>query len=475
MNRRWMPMAVVLVCAAFALRSLGLIDATSLWADELYSVGKSFQPSYGDLLAQLRQDTNPPLYYTLFWVWGGVVGQSGLSLRLLSWLAYGIGGLLMAAQAKALAPAPQQRSALLLAALMAFCSPYPLRFSLEGKSYALLTALVALAWWWRRRRQPALYGLSVLLASLTHFYGLFLFAATACWDAAQRRGSLATATSLALLPSLAWIAYAWDYLFSSSAAAWIGRPDFALLEDTLARALGPWPLPKLGLILMVLWALRRWGLAAADEAQQPIPRGWLLDWSGVIPSALMVIGVVAVSFVKPLAFSRYFVVLVPAFLPWLAVQGSGLSLNVLGRRLSLIALLVALGLFWWQGFQPLQARGLDASREADNFRAVSQATAGQLFRFAPRPRLFTLSDRMELAAGRLTAMGVPWGDEDDLEQLFQDSLGPEETLLAASGPDPVMRRRVRPLQTLAESSGYRCEIKAEMPPMTHVLVCRTAR
>ena len=46
MNRRWMPMAVVLVCAAFALRSLGLIDATSLWADELYSVGKSFQPSY---------------------------------------------------------------------------------------------------------------------------------------------------------------------------------------------------------------------------------------------------------------------------------------------------------------------------------------------------------------------------------------------------------------------------------------------
>ena len=34
-----------LVAAAFALRTLVLIDATALWSDELYSVGKSFQPS----------------------------------------------------------------------------------------------------------------------------------------------------------------------------------------------------------------------------------------------------------------------------------------------------------------------------------------------------------------------------------------------------------------------------------------------
>jgi len=475
MNRRWIAMAVVLVCAAFALRSLGLIDATSLWTDELYSVGKSFQPSYGNLLIQLRQDTHPPLYYSLLWLWGGLVGQSGVTLRLLSWLAYGIGGLLMAAQARALAPVNQQRSALLLAALMAFCSPYPLRFSLEGKSYALLTAFVALAWWWRRLRAPALYGLAVLLASLTHFYGLFLFAATACWDMAQRRGSLAKAALVALLPSLAWIAYASRYLFSSSAAGWIGRPDFALLEETLARALGPWPLPKLGLILMLLWALKCWGLTAKVGDQEPIPRGLLLDWSGVIPSALMVIGVVTVSFVKPLAFSRYFVVLVPAFLPWLAVQGSGLSLNVLGRRLSLIALLIALGLFWWQGFQPLQARGADASREADHFRAVSQAAVGQPFRFAPRPRLFNLSDRMERAAGRLTVLGRAWGDEDDLEQLFQDSPRPDEILLAASGPESVMRRRLASLQAVAEVSGYRCQIKGDMPPLTRLLVCSTKR
>ena len=34
-----------LVAGAFAVRTLLLIDATALWSDELYSVGKSFQAS----------------------------------------------------------------------------------------------------------------------------------------------------------------------------------------------------------------------------------------------------------------------------------------------------------------------------------------------------------------------------------------------------------------------------------------------
>ena len=34
---------------------------------------------------------------------------------------------------------------LAVAGLLAFCSPYPLRFAIKGKSYALLLLLVALA------------------------------------------------------------------------------------------------------------------------------------------------------------------------------------------------------------------------------------------------------------------------------------------------------------------------------------------
>ena len=42
MKRSWLVLVVAL-CLAFGLRVLLLIDATSLWGDELYSVGKSFQ------------------------------------------------------------------------------------------------------------------------------------------------------------------------------------------------------------------------------------------------------------------------------------------------------------------------------------------------------------------------------------------------------------------------------------------------
>jgi len=103
MKRGWFVLVVAL-CLAFGLRALLLIDATALWSDELYSVGKSFQPSFGSLLAMLREDTHPPAYYALLWLWGHVVGQSTIGLRSLSWLAYFAGGMVMVRQAMALGP-----------------------------------------------------------------------------------------------------------------------------------------------------------------------------------------------------------------------------------------------------------------------------------------------------------------------------------------------------------------------------------
>lgn len=476
MNARIRWVLLTGICAAFALRGLGVIDATSLWSDELYSVGKSFQPSYRDLLQQLQQDTHPPLYYSLLWLWGGVVGQTGISLRLLSWLMYLMGGCVMVLQTRALAPSSRRGTAMALAALMAFCSFYPLRFSIEGKSYALLTALVALAWWWRQRHQPLAYATAVLMASLTHFYGLFLFAAAAVWDAVRHRMTLAWAAGLALLPALAWIAYARRYLFKASTGGWIGVPDFALFEETLSRALGPWPLPKLLVSLLLLWVVCLWGMDAPEAKARDGRRapGWLLDWSGVWPSAWMVLGVVAISFVKPLAFSRYFVVLVPAVLPWLAVRAALLPLNRLGRRLGLAAVALWLVVCWSQAFQPLIARGVDASRESDHFRAVSQQTASERWRFSPRKRLFNLSDRMELAAGRLSPAPSPWGDGDELADRLAATPHPPQIVLAASGPEQVMKQRLKPLRQAAESAGYRCDETSADVPFTRVLFCSKA-
>ena len=213
----------------FALRALALIDATGLWSDELYSVGKSFQPDLSALIAMLREDTHPPLYYVVLWLWGGLLGATPVTLRLFSWLAYVSGGTVMLAQTWALARdhGRDPWRCMPIGLLLAFCSPYPIRFAIEGKSYALLVLLVALAWWWRRREQHRLYGVVLALASLTHFYGLFLALAAGAWDGWNRRSSSATAAALASLPALAWIGYASNYLFSDRAGSWIGSPDFS--------------------------------------------------------------------------------------------------------------------------------------------------------------------------------------------------------------------------------------------------------
>ena len=470
MNRSrsaWILLVVAVVCAGFALKALWLIDATALWSDELYSVGKSFQASPAALLSMLRHDTHPPLYYGLLWGWGQLVGQSPITLRLLSWLAYGAGGIVMVAQARALAVDQRLGWTVSLAALMAFCSPYPIRFSIEGKSYALLVLVVALAWWWRNQGRLVPYATAVALASLTHFYGLFLMLAAAAWDGWRRRWGLSLAAGLGAIPALAWMVYAAAYLFSSKAGSWIGGPSFALLEDTLARGLGVWPLPKLALLLLTFVTLRRWG------GLKPVR--WvdvdLLDRSGVIPSALMVVGVVLISFFKPLAFSRYFVVLIPALVPVLAVLLGDAQLNRGGRLLAGAVLVIVIASWWGPGFAELDP-GLGGVREQDQFRMVSQQTDGFSERFSPRARLLNLSDRMEQEMGRISPPVAAWGDHRALRQRLFITPQPSVIWLASSGPEQALRRKLNPLQQEVEQVGYRCVNRSKGLSHGRIMQCQ---
>ena len=468
MKRSWLVLVAVL-CLAFGLRALLLIDATALWSDELYSVGKSFQPSFSSLLAMLREDTHPPAYYGLLWIWGHLVGQSPVTLRLLSWLAYVAGGLVMIRQAIALGQMGTRTRVAATAALLAFCSPYPIRFAIEGKSYAVLVLLVALAWWWRRAAHPMAYGVVAGLAGLTHFYGLFLVLAAAAWDGRQRRWRFVAAALIGALPALAWMGYAAEYLFSARAGSWIGVPDYALLEETLARGLGLWPLPKLALILGLLVLLRRSG----GMRHWRWPESALLDRSGLIPSLLMVVGVVAVSFVKPMAFSRYFVVLVPAVVPVVAVQIGGLDLNRLGRCCSLLVLGLLLASWWGPGFAELDPVA-GGAREQDQFRLISQRTSGLVERYSPRSRLLNLSDRMEETMGRIPKDPVPWGNRHALERRLAMPPLPPELWLASSGPLPKLTRKMQPMQEQVEREGYTCRDRSGDLSYARLLQCQSA-
>jgi hypothetical protein len=278
---------------------------------------------------------------------------------------------------------------------------------------------------------------------------------------------LCFAAGLGVIPALAWIAYASDYLFSSKAGSWIGGPSFALLEDTLARGLGVWPLPKLALLLLTLVILRRWG------GLKPVR--WLdvdlLDRTGVIPSALMVVGVVLISFFKPLAFSRYFVVLIPALVPVLAVLLGDAQLNRGGRLFAGVVLMVVLASWWGPGFAELDP-GLGGVREQDQFRMVSRQTDGLVERYSPRARLLNLSDRMEQSMGRISPPVAAWGDRSALRQRLSTTPHPSVIWLASSGPEQALLRKLNPLQQEVEQLGYRCVDRSQALSHGRILRCQ---
>ncbi|MBL6803684.1 MAG: hypothetical protein ISQ52_11380 [Synechococcus sp. BS307-5m-G38] len=270
------------------------------------------------------------------------------------------------------------------------------------------------------------------------------------------------------LPAIAWIGYAADYLFSSRSGSWIGTPDFALFEDTLARGLGLWPLPKLALVLLLVWGLRRWGGMA--------PLRWgdrrLLDGSAVGPAALMVVAVLVVSLVKPLAFSRYFVVVLPSVVPLVAVLVTTSSLNRLGRGFALVVVMVLLASWWGPGFAELDASG-GGVREQNQFRWISQRTSGLPERFSPRARLLNLSDQMEVAMGRVAPPEDAWGDRHQLRQRLETIPLPPQLWLASSGPSSAMTRKLTPMQERVQAAGYRCTDRSEGLSHVRLLQCRS--
>ena len=457
---------VIAICLAFSLRALLLIDASTLWGDELYTVGKSFLPSFSEMLGNLKGDMHPPLYDILLWVWGRLLGQSPVTLRLLSWLTYMAAGLVMIRQASVLGGARPQ--VLAVAMLFAFCSPYPLRYAIEGRNYSFLVLLVALLWWWRHVENRVFYGVAACLAGLTHFYGMAIVLAAAVWDSWQHRWNSAAAALLGAVPGLAYILYAFDHLSNSGQAGWIPRPNYGLFEEVLARAIGIWPLPKLALFLLLVVIVKRYGGLRGSLW----PKLSLLDRSGVISSLLMVVGVVAVSFVKPIAFSRYFIVLVPAFLPLLSAQLGSWDLNRFGRGCCLVLLGLLLASWWGPGFTGLDT-GVSGVRESDQFRSISQRTSGLANRYSPRARMLNLSDRMELSMGRIPLAPSPWGGKAELEARLSQSPLPRELWLASSSTRATLHMlQLKSFQDHVEHNGFVCNDRSDDLIHARILQCR---
>ena len=180
---------VLLVASALRIYE---VSSQNLWIDEANGVLIAQQP-LPELLARLKLDSSPPLYYLILHGWMMVFGDSEAALRAPSVLA----GVVMVACVFLIGRRLFSLEVGALAATLVAVSPIQIFFSQQARMYALLPLLALLStyWLWRaisdgRRVFVVAYGLATLAALYTHNVGLYLLPAHAAillWSGALRR------------------------------------------------------------------------------------------------------------------------------------------------------------------------------------------------------------------------------------------------------------------------------------------------
>ena len=188
---RWaFGLTIILVLSA-GLRFYDL-GARDIWIDEANGVLIAQQPP-AELIAGLRLDSNPPLYYLLLKAWMAVCGDSEAAVRGLS----AVCGLALVGAVALIGRRMASAEVGLLAAALLACSPIQIVYSQQARMYVLLALLALLATYWlwraittRPARFVAAYGITLLAALYTHNCALYLLPAHAIvvwWSGALRR------------------------------------------------------------------------------------------------------------------------------------------------------------------------------------------------------------------------------------------------------------------------------------------------
>src|SRR4051812_17873347 len=150
-------------------------------------------------------ESTPPLYYVLAWLWEKVFGHGEAGLRSLSAV---FGTLAVPAAWRAgREGVGSPRARLVAAALVAF-NPLFVWYSQEARSYSLLVLMAALTLLFLARRSYGWWALTAALALCTHYFAAFLLVPEAIWllwpDRRERSAWLAigsvVAVAIALIP-----------------------------------------------------------------------------------------------------------------------------------------------------------------------------------------------------------------------------------------------------------------------------------
>lgn len=463
------PQKVLLALAllagcAFALRALSLMHLTSLWNDELATAEKSFQPSFSALIDQLRNDVHPPFYYVMLWQLGKIYGQTTTLLRSFSWVSYlaGAGLLCFASWSYS-----RKGTAAVLAVLFALSLPVTVTYSVEGKAYAFLYALICAASLFRIRllaghQQAAYgYGISWCFAALTHYYGMGLLLCQLVLDLRARRDTVKPLAWALVAPTL-WMLINLGFLFGNGGRRWLRKAGSWLLEDVLKLILGVhWYLVVLvlGILVLVLY----WSSRQRKVPILPLMSDWGFD-AGV----LLFVVTFLVSLVKPSSFPRYYIVLVPSFVGvfscWISLQLQNYSYRQWRFASVSIVMAVVLVTFWFDSFRSIVPSSQGADRYKNDFRTLALLGSQAQFKFSPQCVKLNLYDHV-LKQGRWIDPAAPWLCLTENNQLpigwSQTALdsavpGKQEVLLAVTGPSVHGARPIEPYVAELEKRGLRC-------------------
>jgi mannosyltransferase len=303
--------AVVADPAALAVIALTLLAAAlrfyhlghqGFWFDEA-NASNDMRLSPGKMLGLLPQNqTTPPLYYLVGWVWARAFGFSEVPLRSLSALA----GVATVPIVYVVARRMLSARAGLIAAALAACNPFLIWYSQEARPYellVLLTALGLLAFDLARReptgRRVVLWAVVSALALATHYYALLVVVPEALWllYLHRRRWPVVVAVALVGAGGVGLLPLAISQNHTGN-ASWIAKaallprlgaivPQFLVAFQSPARPVLVWTAVLVALGALVLLALR----ADVHERRASLAMGALVAVGLVLNLLLIAVGI----------------------------------------------------------------------------------------------------------------------------------------------------------------------------------------
>lgn len=417
-----------------AFRGYG-IDVHSFWYDEAVTADLAQAPTLDLLSGKARDNGNPPFY----WIAAGYVthlcGASDVALRSLSVLCGTLTIPLLALLGLRLFGAA---TGLTAAGLLAV-SPFALELSTEARCYALLqflavaNMLLFLRWTSNRNKVGlAMYGVTLGLCCLTHYYALALpvvQGAALLWMRRERKYLLpwSVTVAVAALVCCAWLP---SFLAQIGTSGNLSRGGdawhFQFLATPLVFALGrtfAWrtsPLPTLALAtaaaLLCFWCLAASGVWAIRRQRFDafVLGAWLL---------LPIVGPLAVAVtLSPVYAVRYASLSLPVFVLLVAC---GLERLALPQRVLASTALLVLTAFSIRGFfsQPLKddwrAASLAISDRADSTEPIVFDTDAEVVSFRHYASRFGTVQRQMwgltdgLRDGALRGVAFKYGRRED--------------------------------------------------------------